>query len=135
MTQLQHQQQNDDWPPANSDAQQMMDSMSRNREYCIFCKNLPKALENELAYCLYDIKPITKGHMLFIPKRHHATVFESTPEEIKAVFELIQKGKELILKENKPDGFNIVANCGEAAGQIVMHAHMHLLPRYQGQAV
>ncbi len=64
-------------------------------------------LENELAYCLYDIKPITKGHMLFIPKRHHATIFESTPEEIKAVFELIQKAKELLLKEYKPDGFNI----------------------------
>ena len=102
---------------------------------CIFCQNLPKVLENELAYCLYDIKPITKGHMLFIPKRHHTTIFKSTPEEIKAVFELIQKSKELLLKEYKPDGFNIVANCEEAAGQIVMHAHVHLLPRYKGQAV
>jgi len=101
---------------------------------CIFCKNLPKVLENELAYCLYDIKPITKGHMLVILKRHHTTIFESRPEEIKAVFELIQKAKELLLKEYKPDGFNILANCGEAAGQIVMHAHLHLLPRYKGQA-
>jgi diadenosine tetraphosphate (Ap4A) HIT family hydrolase len=73
--------------------------------------------------------------MLVIPKRHHTTIFESTPEEIEAVFELIQKAKELLLKEYKPDGFNIVANCGEAAGQIVMHAHMHLLPRYKGQPV
>ncbi len=102
---------------------------------CIFCKNLPKVLENELAYCLYDIKPITKGHMIFIPRRHHTTIFESTPDEIKAVFELIQKAKELLLKEYKPDGFNIVANCEEAAGQIVMHAHLHLLPRYKGQSV
>ena len=102
---------------------------------CIFCQNLPKVLKNELAYCLYDIKPITKGHMLFIPKRHHTTIFKSTPEEIKAVFELIQKSKELLLKEYKPDGFNIVANCEEAAGQIVMHAHVHLLPRYKDQAV
>jgi len=100
---------------------------------CIFCKNLPKVLENDLAYALYDIKPITKGHMLFIPKRHHRTIFESTPEELKAVFELIHKAKELLLKEHKPDGFNIAANCGEAAGQIVMHAHLHLLPRYKGQ--
>jgi len=73
--------------------------------------------------------------MLVIPKRHHATIFESTPEEIKAVFELLHKAKELLIKEYKPDGFNIVANCGEAAGQIVMHAHMHLLPRYKGQGV
>lgn len=102
---------------------------------CIFCKNLPKVLENELAYALYDIKPLTKGHMLIIPKRHHMTLFESTAGEIQALFELLQKAKELILKEHKPDGFNIVANCGEAAGQIVMHAHAHLLPRYSGQPV
>jgi len=90
-------------------------------------------MENELAFALYDIKPITQGHMLFIPKRHHLTIFESTPDEIKAVFELIQKARELLLKEYKPDGFNIAANCGTFAGQIVMHAHVHLLPRYKGQ--
>jgi len=100
---------------------------------CIFCNDLPKVRENELVYALYDIKPITQGHMLFIPKRHHATIFESTPEEIKAVFELIQESKKWLLKEYKPDGFNIAVNCGEAAGQIVMHAHIHLLPRYKGQ--
>jgi diadenosine tetraphosphate (Ap4A) HIT family hydrolase len=100
---------------------------------CIFCRDLPKILENELAYCLYDIKPITKGHMLLIPKRHHETMFESTPGEIKAVFDLAGKAKELLIKEYRPDGFNIAANCGAAAGQIVMHAHLHLLPRYRGQ--
>jgi diadenosine tetraphosphate (Ap4A) HIT family hydrolase len=102
---------------------------------CIFCKDLPKVLENELAYCLYDIKPITKGHMLFIPKRHYLTIFESTSEEIKEVFELVQKAKELLIKKYKPDGFNIFANCGEDAGQIVMHAHVHLLPRYKDQPI
>lgn len=100
---------------------------------CVFCKDLPKVLENELAYALYDIKPITRGHMLFIPKRHHETMFESTPEELKAVFELLRRAKDLLLKEHKPDGFNIAANCGQAAGQVVMHAHLHLLPRYKGQ--
>ena len=102
---------------------------------CIFCKNLPKVLENELAFCVYDIMPITKGHMLVIPKRHYLTIFESTPKEIGAVFELIQKAQEILLKEHKPDGFNIVANCGETAGQIVMHAHLHLLPLYKGQKI
>ena len=102
---------------------------------CIFCKNLPKVLENELAYCLYDIKPITKGHMLFIPKRHHLTVFESRPEEISAMYELINQAKELLIKEYSPEGFNIFTNCGENAGQVVMHAHLHLLPRYKGQLI
>ena len=98
---------------------------------CIFCKNLPKVLEHELAYALYDIKPHSKGHMLFVPKRHHATVFESTPEEIKAVFELINTAKSMLQKEHNPDGYNIQANCGSVAGQIVMHAHVHLIPRYK----
>ncbi|MBF0503537.1 MAG: HIT family protein [Candidatus Omnitrophica bacterium] len=100
---------------------------------CIFCKNLPKVMENELVYVVYDIKPITRGHMLFIPKRHFLTLFESTPDEIKAVFEMLEKARALLLREFKPDGFNIIANCGEAAGQIVMHAHLHLLPRYHGE--
>jgi diadenosine tetraphosphate (Ap4A) HIT family hydrolase len=102
---------------------------------CIFCKNLPKVLENDLAYVLYDIKPIAKGHMLVIPKRHYKTILESTPEEISAVFGLLGQGRELLIKEHQPDGFNIFANCGEAAGQIVMHAHVHLLPRYKDQSI
>lgn len=102
---------------------------------CIFCKDLPKVLENDLAYCLYDIKPMTRGHILVILKRHHLTIFESTPGEIEAVFELIHRAKELLLNEHKPDGFNIVANCGQAAGQVVMHAHIHLLPRYKDEPV
>ena len=97
---------------------------------CIFCKNLPKVLENDLAYSLYDIKPLSKGHMLFIPKRHHATIFESTPKEIDAVFALINQAKKILEKEHNPTGYNIQVNCGASAGQIVMHAHVHLIPRY-----
>jgi diadenosine tetraphosphate (Ap4A) HIT family hydrolase len=98
---------------------------------CIFCKNLPKILKNDLAYAVYDIKPHSKGHMLFIPNRHHSTVFESTSNEIKALFDLINEAKVLLQKEHNPDGYNVVANCGEVAGQVVMHAHVHLIPRYK----
>lgn len=97
---------------------------------CIFCKNLPKVLENDLAYALYDIKPLSKGHMLFIPKRHHTTIFESTPQEIDAVFALTNQAKKILEKEHNPTGYNIQVNCGASAGQIVMHAHVHLIPRY-----
>lgn len=90
-------------------------------------------MENELAFVLYDINPITLGHMLIVPKRHYVTIFESRPDELIAIFELIQKARALLLQEYKPDGFNITANCGKSAGQIVMHAHLHLLPRYEGQ--
>ena len=97
---------------------------------CIFCQNLPKVLENNLAYAIYDIKPISKGHMLFVPKRHQVTLFESSLDEIKAIFSLINKAKVLLQKEHNPAGYTIQANCGAVAGQIVMHAHMHLIPRY-----
>ena len=83
-----------------------------------------------MAYALYDIKPISRGHMIVIPKRHHTTIFESTPQEIIAVFDLIRQAKTIIEKEFKPDGYNVQANCGAVAGQIVMHAHLHLIPRY-----
>lgn len=97
---------------------------------CIFCKNLPKILENDLAFALYDIKPEAKGHMLLIPKRHHETIFDSTPKEIVAVFDLVNKAKLIIDKEHAPSAFNVRVNCGASAGQIVMHAHVHLIPRY-----
>jgi diadenosine tetraphosphate (Ap4A) HIT family hydrolase len=90
-------------------------------------------MENELVFALYDINPITLGHMLIVPKRHYLTIFESTPDEVNAIFELTQKARALLVQEYKPDGFNITANCGKSAGQIVMHAHLHLLPRYEGQ--
>lgn len=98
---------------------------------CVFCKDLPKVLENNLVYALYDIKPIFKGHMLFILKRHVPTIFESTADEVKAMFDLITQAKAMLEKEHQPDGFNIQFNCGAAAGQIVMHAHAHLIPRYK----
>ncbi|MBI4308913.1 MAG: HIT family protein [Candidatus Omnitrophica bacterium] len=97
---------------------------------CVFCKKLPKILENDLAYAVYDINPIAKGHMVFVTKRHHGTLFESTPQEIQAVFDLISQAKRSLDREHKPGGYNLQANCGKSAGQIVMHAHIHLIPRY-----
>ncbi len=97
---------------------------------CIFCKSLPKVIENDYAYALYDIKPITKGHMLIVVKRHMEQIFEANGEEIKAVFDLVNQAKEILDKEHKPQGYNIQVNCGAKAGQIVMHAHVHVIPRY-----
>jgi diadenosine tetraphosphate (Ap4A) HIT family hydrolase len=100
---------------------------------CIFCKNLPKVLENELAYAIYDINPITPGHMLIITKRHHSNIFESTTDEVSAMFDLIRKGKDVLVKKHQPAAFNVQANCGTEAGQVVMHAHVHLIPRYKDE--
>ena len=101
---------------------------------CIFCEHYIMKnyiLENELAFAIYDKYPVSKGHVLVIPKRHYASYFDATPEEVTAINELIIQIKE-ILDELKPDGYNIGINVGEAAGQTVFHLHIHVIPRYSG---
>ena len=102
-----------------------------NKE-CIFCQMKDYILENELAYAIYDKYPVGKGHMLFIPKRHVKDFFDITKEEREAIFELIDEGKKLLDKKYSPDSYNLGINCGEHAGQTIMHVHVHLIPRYIG---
>ena len=99
---------------------------------CIFCEMKDYILENELAYAIYDKYPVGKGHMLFIPKRHVKDFFDITKEEREAIFELIDEGKKLLDKKYSPDSYNVGINCGEHAGQTIMHVHVHLIPRYIG---
>ena len=102
-----------------------------NKE-CIFCEMKDYILENELAYAIYDKYPVGKGHMLFIPKRHVKDFFDITKEEREAIFELIDEGKKLLDEKYSPDSYNVGINCGEHAGQTIMHVHVHLIPRYIG---
>lgn len=103
---------------------------------CFFCKRLQErdriVLENELAFAVYDEFPVNRGHMLFMTKRHAENFFTITNAERTAIFELIDIAKPLIDETYHPDGYNIGMNCGEAAGQSVMHVHTHLIPRYNG---
>ena len=105
-------------------------------EDCLFCKwkedKEKIVLENEYAFVMFDEFPVNKGHMLFMIKRHVKDFFGTTTEEKNAIFELIEKSKEILDKKYSPDGYNIGMNCGEAAGQSVMHVHIHLIPRYVG---
>lgn len=89
-------------------------------------------ISNDLAYAVYDACPVSKGHMLFITKRPVKDWFEASPREQDAIFELIERAKETLDKELSPDGYNIGINCGKAAGQTVMHLHVHLIPRFEG---
>ena len=99
---------------------------------CIFCETKEYVLENELSYAIYDKYPVGKGHMLCIPKRHVKDFFDITKEEREAIFELIDEGKRLLDEKYSPDSYNVGINCGEYAGQTVMHVHVHLIPRYIG---
>ncbi len=100
---------------------------------CLFCKDAKGvSLENELAYSARDSYAVSPGHTLVIPKRHVASFFDLTPEEIQACMVLISEERKLLDKEFNPDGYNIGVNIGPAAGQSIMHVHIHMIPRYQG---
>jgi len=101
---------------------------------CIFC-TLPKTdilVENELALAFFDKFPVNEGHVLIIPKRHVASLFDATREEIMDIWSLLGNVKEMLDKRFHPDGYNVGINVGAAAGQTVFHMHVHVIPRYQG---
>lgn len=87
---------------------------------------------NDHALAILDGFPISPGHVLIIPKRHIASLFEATRDERDSLFDLLEKVKVELQEKYKPDGFNIGINDGTAAGQTVMHLHIHLIPRYTG---
>ena len=102
---------------------------------CIFCKIKKEELqfENQLAYSSIDSYPVSEFHSLIVPKRHVETYFELTKEEILVCNDLILKTKEKILKQDSSvKGFNIGTNTGKSAGQSIMHCHIHLIPRREG---
>ena len=102
---------------------------------CIFCKIINEEIqfENELAYSSIDGYPVSEFHSLIVPKRHVVSYFELTYEEIQACNELILKTKEKILKQDSSvKGFNIGTNAGKVAGQSILHCHIHLIPRREG---
>ncbi|WP_395838099.1 DEAD/DEAH box helicase family protein [Archangium violaceum] len=87
---------------------------------------------NALGFAIRDRYPVSPGHTLVIPRRHVATWFEATPEEQRALFELVDEVKRGLDASHKPDGYNVGINVGEAAGQTVFHLHVHVIPRYRG---
>jgi len=102
---------------------------------CLFCnvKESGLADENKLAFASYDSYPVTNLHCLIIPKRHIKDYFKLTDEEIIACNELIKKiKKDIEIKDDTVKGFNIGTNLGKVAGQSVMHCHIHLIPRREG---
>ena len=102
---------------------------------CLFCDSKKSGIahENDLAYASYDSYPVSEFHCLIIPKRHIKDYFDMTNNELIACNDLIQKVKNEILdKDNTVKGFNIGTNAGKFAGQSIMHCHIHLVPRREG---
>jgi histidine triad (HIT) family protein len=102
---------------------------------CIFCKivagSIPaeKVFEDEATLAFIDIKPVSKGHVLVIPKAHHANLHE-LPENLLCHLSLVlKKVAGGVQKAMEAEGINIGMNNGAAAGQLIFHAHFHVIPR------
>ena len=101
---------------------------------CPFCNPSKKVvvLANSLCYARYDRYPVSPGHLLLIPFRHIPTLFDATDAEQAALLALVREAKALLDGRRHPDGYNVGVNVGKAAGQTVMHLHVHVIPRYAG---
>jgi diadenosine tetraphosphate (Ap4A) HIT family hydrolase len=91
-----------------------------------------KLYKGQHFFIIRDRFPVSQGHSLIISNELKNDYFDLSKEEKEELNTLIEKAKELIEEEFAPDGYNIGMNCGEAAGQTVMHFHCHLIPRYKG---
>ena len=110
-------------------------------ENCIFCKlangDIPTATlyEDDDFRVILDAGPAAKGHALIIPKEHYANLYELSDELAAKVLVLAKKMITKLTDILGCDGYNIVQNNGEAAGQTVFHFHLHMIPRYKDDGV
>ena len=105
---------------------------------CIFCKlangDIPTntVYEDENFRVILDLSPATKGHALILPKNHYKNLYELPEETAADVMKLAKKMAVMMTEKLHADGFNLVQNNNEVAGQTVFHFHLHLIPRYNG---
>ena len=104
---------------------------------CVFCKILngeipgSKIYENDYCVAILDISQTTKGHTLVIPKRHVENVFDLNNEECAAIMEACVYVSNKLKEKLGVENINLLNNSGTLAGQVVMHFHMHIIPRYE----
>ena len=107
-------------------------------ESCIFCKIAAGEIPSKTLYedeefkVILDLGPATKGHALILPKNHYRDLFDLPEEEAQKAMILTKKMALRMRERLACDGFNLVQNNEEVAGQTVFHFHIHLIPRYEG---
>ncbi len=103
---------------------------------CIFCKivkgEIPSTRihETEECYSFLDINPINPGHLLVIPKKHFTTLFDIPDDVLAELICSVKKLSEAVYKAVSAEGINVVQNNYRAAGQLIDHAHFHIIPRF-----
>jgi histidine triad (HIT) family protein len=105
---------------------------------CLFCKIVRKEIpatvvhENDRTLCFMDIKPVNAGHMLVIPKKHFDDYASTSDEALREMAVIARRLGEAAMKALGAPGFNLAVNNGAAAGQLVGHVHLHVIPRFEG---
>jgi len=103
---------------------------------CFFCRQKSKGevIIAKFKHCfvLKDNFPVSKGHLLIVPYEHIENWFVASQVLQHDIIEALNEMKLFLDSEYHPDGYNIGVNCGQAAGQTIMHLHVHLIPRYNG---
>lgn len=105
-------------------------------ENCVFCKIIAGEIPSTAVYedddfkAILDVNPAARGHVIIIPKKHAANIYELEDADAAKVFPIAKKIAAALQKTYGCDGVNVLQNNGEAAGQTVFHLHVHVIPRY-----
>jgi histidine triad (HIT) family protein len=108
---------------------------------CIFCKiiqgKIPcaKVYDQGGIFAFLDIAPVNKGHALVVPKAHHATLFDLPPDIGRELLSALKAVGAAVMQATGAAGLNVGMNNFEVAGQLVHHAHFHLVPRHEGDGL
>jgi histidine triad (HIT) family protein len=108
---------------------------------CVFCKIIKKEIpadfvyENDKIVAFLDIHPNNPGHTLVVPKEHHTDLLETPDEVLKDILCRTKKIAPAIMKAVGAEGFNSIFNTKPAAGQVIFHTHMHIIPRFKGDGL
>jgi histidine triad (HIT) family protein len=106
-------------------------------EDCIFCKIVRKEAPSSVVYedsdviAFMDIKPVSKGHTLIIPKTHFEDIFDIPEEQIGIAHKITKRIAFAVKKVTQADGISIVQQNGKASGQEIFHLHIHVIPRFE----
>jgi histidine triad (HIT) family protein len=108
-------------------------------EHCTFCKILRNektasyVYEDDRTIAILDKRPVNEGHTLVIPKKHYENLYEIPDEEVAYLFMIVKRVASAVKKASNADGISIFQNNGRAAGQVIFHVHVHIIPRHEGQ--
>lgn len=110
-------------------------------EECLFCKivngEIPshKVYEDENSFAFLDIESLSEGHTLIIPKNHHVLLSDMTEDDLGKLFACVKKVLGMVSRATNASGFSILQRNGKAAGQVIDHVHVHIIPRHEGDGL